>query len=46
MKTQNTKTQFNKQTILELDNNKLLDINGGSSPVCLPSIIATLPDIL
>jgi len=46
MKTQNTHAQFNKQSIVELDIAKLSNINGGSSPACLPSIIIIIPDIL
>jgi hypothetical protein len=41
MKTKNVnnKLAFNKAAVTELNNDQLQGVNGGSSGVCLPSII-------
>lgn len=39
MKTQNTKLNFNKQSIVELDNKKLSTINGGCPSVSLTGCV-------
>ena len=39
MKTQNNKLRFNKNTMVELNNNELLDVNGGTSTFCLGIIV-------
>jgi len=44
MKSQNknNKLAFNKAAVTELNDNQLQDVNGGSSPVCLPTIVWTI----
>jgi hypothetical protein len=35
----NNKLAFNKVAVTELNDNQMHDVDGGSSPVCLPSSI-------
>ncbi|RLJ63307.1 lactobin A/cerein 7B family class IIb bacteriocin [Lacinutrix venerupis] len=42
MKTQNTNLAFNKNSVTELNDNQLQDVNGGTSPVCVGVIISLL----
>lgn len=39
MKTQNTKLVFNKKSISELNREELIDINGGTSPLCVGAAV-------
>lgn len=41
MKTQNIKLNFKKDSIVELNETQLLNVNGGTSPLAL-SILATI----
>ncbi|WP_156133147.1 hypothetical protein [Lacinutrix sp. Hel_I_90] len=42
MKTQNKNLAFNRSSLVELSNDELYDVNGGSSPLCLPTIVWTI----
>ena len=35
MKTQNTKLNFKKDSIIELNESTMLDIDGGTTPLCI-----------
>jgi hypothetical protein len=37
MKTQNTKLEFKRNSIVELNDNQLNDVNGGTSPLTITS---------
>jgi len=49
MKTQKQKLEFHKNDVLELNDNQMLDVNGGTSPthiicsIVLSIIITTIP---
>ncbi|WP_417291543.1 class I lanthipeptide [Corallibacter sp.] len=40
MKTQNNKLAFNKSSIVELNDQKLLEVNGGTSPLSIAVSVA------
>ncbi len=44
MKTQNvnSKLKFDKNSLVELNDNQLNDVNGGSSPFCIGIIVSLL----
>ncbi|WP_417291546.1 class IIb bacteriocin, lactobin A/cerein 7B family [Corallibacter sp.] len=39
MKTQNNKLAFNKSSVTELNDSQLLEVDGGTTPVCVGVII-------
>ncbi|WP_082041739.1 class IIb bacteriocin, lactobin A/cerein 7B family [Lacinutrix sp. Hel_I_90] len=42
MKTQNKNLAFNKSSVVDLNDNQLMDVNGGTSPLCVGIIISLL----
>ncbi|WP_082041738.1 class IIb bacteriocin, lactobin A/cerein 7B family [Lacinutrix sp. Hel_I_90] len=42
MKTQNKNLAFNKSAVVDLNDNQLMDVNGGTSPLCVGIIISLL----
>ncbi|WP_082041740.1 class IIb bacteriocin, lactobin A/cerein 7B family [Lacinutrix sp. Hel_I_90] len=42
MRTQNKNLAFNKSSVVDLNDNQLMDVNGGTSPLCVGIIISLL----